>query len=71
MIREPPLSGENRRKPMPTRTPRKALQLELLLNSNRITKLDARSRVVVVRLLARLLLDAVQRKEKAVADDKA
>jgi hypothetical protein len=71
MGREPPLSGENRRKPMQTRVPKKALQLELLLNSSRITKLDTRSRVVVVRLLARLLLDAVRRNERAAADDKA
>ena len=56
---------------MPTRVPKKALQLELLLNSSRITKLDARSRVVVVRLLARLLLDAVQRNERAAGNDKA
>lgn len=71
MTREPPPSGENRRKPMPTRTPRKALQLELLLNSSRITKLDARNRAVVVRLLARLLLEAVQRNERGPANDKA
>lgn len=71
MTREPPPSGENRRKPMPTRTPMKALQLELLLNSSRITKLDARSRVVVVRLLARLLLDAAQRNKRGAANDKA
>ena len=71
MAREPPPSGENRRKPMPTRTPKKALQLELLLNSSRITKLDARSRAVVVRLLARLLLEAAQRNERAAANDKA
>jgi len=70
MTREPPPSGENRRKPMPTRTPRRALQLGLLLNSSRVAKLDARSRVVVARLLARLLLDAVRRNERA-ADDKA
>jgi len=71
MTREPPPSGENRRKPMPTRAPRKALQLELLLNSSQITKLDARSRAVVVKLLARLLLDAARRNERAAADDKA
>lgn len=46
-------------------------QLKLLLNADRITKLDARTRTVVVGLLARLLLEAAQSAEKGVAGDEA
>ncbi len=59
---------------MPKRTPREATegwQLELLLNADRVTKLDARNRTVVVSLLARLLLEAAQKTGKVVVDDEA
>lgn len=59
---------------MPKRTPREAAegwQLELLLNADRVTKLDARNRKVVVSLLARLLLEAAQKTGKVVVDDEA
>ena len=59
---------------MPTRIPREAIdgwQLELLLNAERITRLDAKARTVVVNLLARLLLEAAQNAKKTVADDEA
>lgn len=59
---------------MPKRAPREATeawQLELLLNADRITQLDARSRMIVVSLLARMLLEAAQNPEKEVADDEA
>jgi hypothetical protein len=46
-------------------------QLELLLNADRITKLDARNRTVVVSLLARLLLEAAQKSEQVAVDDEA
>lgn len=59
---------------MPKRAPREATkgwQLDLLLNADRITKLDARNRAVVVNLLARLLLEAAQATGKGAADDEA
>jgi hypothetical protein len=74
MTREAPSNGGARRKSMPKRAPREATeawQLELLLNADRITQLDARSRMIVVSLLARMLLEAAQNPEKEVADDEA
>jgi hypothetical protein len=74
MTREPPSNGEARRKSMPKQVPREATegwQLELLLNADRITKLDARNRAVVVSLLARLLLEAAQKTGKTAVDDEA
>ena len=74
MTRHPPWNGEARRKSMPKRTPSEATegwQLELLLNADRVTKLDARNRTVVVSLLARLLLEAAQKTGKVVVDDEA
>jgi hypothetical protein len=74
MTRQPPSNGEARRKSMPKRGPSEATegwQLELLLNADRITKLDARNRMVVVSLLARLLLEAAQKGRKAAVDDEA
>jgi hypothetical protein len=74
MNREPPSNGEARRKSMPKRTPRETTggwQLDLLLNAGRVTRLDAKSRAIVVSLLARLLLEAAQKSEKAVVDDEA
>lgn len=74
MTRESPLNGEARRKPMPKRTQREPIggwQLDLLLNADRVTTLDARNRALVVSLLARLLLDAAQESGKAVVDDEA
>jgi hypothetical protein len=75
MTREPPSNGEaRRRKPMPKRTPRETIgdwQLDLLLNADRVTRLDARNRALVVTLVARLLLEAAQRSGKAVVDDEA
>jgi hypothetical protein len=59
---------------MPKRAPSEATevrQLELLLNADRITRLDARNRTVVVSLLARLLLHAAQNTEGDVTDDEA
>ena len=59
---------------MPKQTPREATsgwQLDLLLNAGWVTKLDAKGRATVVSLLARLLLDAAQKNEKAVVDDEA
>lgn len=59
---------------MPKRAPSKTTegwQLELLLNADRITKLDPRNRTVVVSLLARLLLEAAQKSKKVAADDEA
>ena len=59
---------------MPKRAPSEATngwQLELLLNADRITRLDARSRKVAVNLLARLLLEAARNAGKAVTDDEA
>ena len=59
---------------MPKRAPgktREGWQLELLLHADRITKLDARNRAVVVSLLARLLLEAAQKVGRAVVDDEA
>ena len=72
MTREAPSSGGARRKSMPKRAPREATegwQLELLLNADRIRQLDARNRTIVVRLLARLLLEAAQNAEKEVDDE--
>ena len=57
---------------MPKRARREATegwQLELLLNADRIRQLDARNRTIVVRLLARLLLEAAQNAEKEVDDE--
>jgi hypothetical protein len=57
---------------MPARAPKEpkgALQLDLLLNANRITRLDSSSRSVVVKLLARLLLEAVQNEGAAENDE--
>ena len=74
MTREPPSNGEARRKSMSKRAATEATegwQLALLLNADRITKLDARNRAVVVSLLARLLLEAAQKTRKAAADDEA
>jgi len=59
---------------MPKRAPIEATegwQLELLLNADRITKLDARNRAAVVRLLARLLLEATQKGRKVAVNDEA
>ena len=59
---------------MPKQAPREATegwQLELLLNADRITKLDARNRTVVMSLLARLLLEAAQKGRKVAVDDEA
>ena len=59
---------------MPKRAPIEATegwQLKLLLNADRITKLDTRNRAVVVRLLARLLLEAEQTGRKVAVDDEA
>ena len=59
---------------MPKRTPREMTggwQLDLLLDADRVTRLDARSRAVVVSLLARLLLEAAQGTRKAAIDDEA
>lgn len=59
---------------MPKRTPRETIvgwQLDLLLSADRVTRLDARSRALVVSLLARLLLEAAQKNGKAVVDDEA
>ena len=59
---------------MSKRTPREATegwQLDLLLNADRVARLDARNRALVVRLLARLLLEAAEKSARAVADDKA
>lgn len=74
MTRELPSNGEARRKSMSKRTPREATggwQLDLLLNADRVTRLDARNRALVVSLLARLLLEAAQKSGKAVVDDEA
>lgn len=74
MTPEPPSNGEARRKSMPKRTPRertRGWQLDLLLNADRVTRLDVRSRAVVVSLLARLLLEAAQGTGKAASDDEA
>jgi hypothetical protein len=48
-----------------------ALQLQLLPTNDRLVSLDARERAIVVRLLARLLREAVEESEKEVADDDA
>ncbi len=59
---------------MPKRAPSEATegwQLELLLNADQITKLDARNRTVVMSLLARLLLEAAQKGRKVAVDDEA
>ena len=59
---------------MPKRAPKEATegwQLNLSLNADRVTKLDARNRAVVVNLLARLLLEAAQGTGKGAADDEA
>lgn len=74
MTREPPSNGEARRKSMPERPLKETTggwQLNLLLNADRITRLDARNRALVVSLLARLLLEAAQRTGKAAVDDEA
>jgi hypothetical protein len=44
-------------------------QLELLLNAERINRLDARSRAAVVNLLACMLLEAARADEREVAGE--
>lgn len=59
---------------MPRRTPRETTagwQLDLLLDAGPVTNLDAKSRAIVVSLLAGRLLEAAQKSEKAVVDDEA
>jgi len=46
-------------------------QLQLVLNAEQIASLDGRSRVTVVRLLAKLLREAMQTSERIVSDDDA
>lgn len=74
MAREAPVNGAERRKAMPSQAPkqaREAWQMELLLNANRITMLDAKTRSIVVDLLAQLLLEAAARSQRGEADNEA
>jgi hypothetical protein len=50
-------------------TGRQAAQLLLLPANERLASLSPKDRALLVRLLARLLREAVQRIEKGVADD--
>jgi hypothetical protein len=55
----------------PRQTGRQASQLQLLPTNDRLASLSAKDRALLVRLLARLLREAVQRTEKEVTDDDA
>jgi hypothetical protein len=72
MARKAPVNGAERRATMGTRAPRNTKeqwQLELLLNAERINRLDARSRAAVVNLLACMLLEAARADEREVAGE--
>lgn len=74
MTREPPLNGDRRRRPVSKKSPiqtGEALQLTLLIDAERVTTLDPKSRFVVVNLLARLLREAVGKDARVAADDEA
>ena len=53
----------------PRATERPTLQLQLLPTNERLASLSAKDRALVVRLLARLLREAVQRTERRTVDD--